>query len=144
VALLQSLAVPAGLVDQCTPPELSLATHSDADAQDTPRSVEPMSTGELQEPAAGSLEVSTFPAVSTATQNEVEGHDTALSVFPLSISVALQEPPFTGFVEVKTWEPCSTATHRPAVGHEISLLESAKNPKGLPPKTRPLMSSCSR
>jgi hypothetical protein len=125
-------------------PRLSIATHSEEEAHDTPVSGYGfplpsgpvlMVVGELQvgDAAVGSVEITLFPASSTATHSEIDGHDTParlaghdvgwpqLSV-ALSMCAALHVPaPPVGLVETTAFPALSTATQSDADGHEIPV-----------------------
>ena len=77
-----ALAPPVGSVEVTTSPELSTATHSAADAQDTPVKGPLRSTWlavHTLAPPLGSVELSTLPTSSTATHSDGDGHDTPVT-----------------------------------------------------------------
>ena len=104
-------------------PDLSTATHSDADGHDMPlMPLAPLIAFVVQVavvPSAGSELVTALPPLSEATQNDVDGHEIATgngipkkpgwSIFLLTQVAAAPSP---GSVVVSALPLTSTATHR--------------------------------
>src|SRR5579862_530898 len=81
-------------------PMPSIATQSVVDGQEMLKIgvEESMSTGALQVPSAGSVEVTMSPAVSAATQSALDGQETLQNWFgwPFVVSIVAGAPSVTG------------------------------------------------